>query len=62
MSGYSIGWGQPPMNCNICGCRVRSEQCERHPREPGFIALRDKYIGIFVVRTSRVTRPERGGE
>lgn len=51
MSGYSCGWGQPPMNCNICGCRVPRERCERHPREPGYIALRDKYVGIFVIRS-----------
>jgi hypothetical protein len=52
MSGYSCAWGQPPMNCNICGSRVPREKCERHPREPGYIALRDKYIGIFVIRAS----------
>lgn len=52
MSGYSMGIGQPPLNCNICGSRVRGEYCERHPREPGYIALRDKYIGMFIIRTS----------
>jgi hypothetical protein len=45
------GAGQPPMNCNICGCRVPRERCERHPHEPGFIPLRDKHLKIFVIRT-----------
>lgn len=50
MSGYSCAWGQPPMSCNICGSRVTREACERHQREIGFIALRDKHAGIFVIR------------
>jgi hypothetical protein len=44
------GAGQPPMNCNICGSRVPRLLCERHSRERGWIALRDKYLGLFVVR------------
>ena len=48
---YEIGCGQPPMNCNICGCRVLRQSCELHPREPGYIALRDKHVGIFVIRS-----------
>jgi hypothetical protein len=39
------------MNCNICGSRVTRVDCERHQREPGYIALRDKHAGIFVIRT-----------
>lgn len=59
MSGYSEGWGQSPMNCNICGARVHGEMCERHIREPGYIALRDKYVGIFVIRKgSELSRPQ----
>lgn len=45
------GVGNPPMNCNTCGGRVPRNHCERHPREPGYIALRDKHVGLFVVRT-----------
>lgn len=55
MSGYSEGWGQPPMNCNICGARVRGEMCERHIREPSYIALRDKCVGAFVIRTPQLS-------
>jgi len=54
MSGYSCTWGQFPVHCNICGSRVPRELCERHDREPGFIALRDKLHQIFVIRTPRV--------
>lgn len=59
-SGYSCGWGQPPFNCNICGGRVPREACERHVREPGFIALRDKYLGMFVIRSCRFLLHDRG--
>ena len=50
---YEVGCGEPPMNCNICGCRVPRHRCERHLRESGWIALRDKYVGIFIQRSDR---------
>lgn len=52
MSGYSCGWGQPPLNCNICGARVPKDDCGRHLTEPGFIALRDKFLQMFIIRVS----------
>ena len=50
MSGYSEGIGNPPMNCNVCGGRVPRVKCERHVVELGRIALRDKYLNLFVAR------------
>lgn len=52
---YDCGVGQPPMNCNICGCRVRGEKCDKHMRESGFVALREKYVDLFVIREIKVT-------
>lgn len=51
MSGYSIGWGQPPMNCEVCGGRVPNEECHRHDQPiAGTQILRDKHAFIRVLR------------
>jgi hypothetical protein len=54
--------GNPPLNCAVCGGRVPTEICERHPLpRSDFIALRDKYIPMLLLRSLRSDRaPENG--
>lgn len=52
---YSCAWGTPPLNCNICGSNVYKEKCDKHECENGVIALRDKYLKMFILRFVNAT-------
>lgn len=60
MSGYSLGWGMPVLNCEVCGARVGKNACHRHLGQVGIQILRDKYLlGMRILRIVPANGEER---